>query len=278
MRGGCPRAAGRETSSHPLRQAAGALEASRVRAAPGPEARGDKGRRRAPPSTRQRSPGPARPAQPPPAPARPLKPVPEPPASPKARGAGSTLGLECASASLNAVAAASFCVAGAAWRTCLSVPALGMPLAAPAPGLCGLCVPGLDVLAARGRKGRGGALSGCGQEVVRLKLECPEKAENEEMEGHLAGSCLALQAGESLPLRRGTAVERASERGYVPREPRLLRAARHTRFLLGGGQPSGRSYGRGREEREASEVAESPSSAESESRASAEQRVAPGAA
>ncbi|XP_075292783.1 uncharacterized protein LOC142363265 isoform X5 [Opisthocomus hoazin] len=177
MRGGCPRAAGRETSSHPLRQAA-----------------------------------------------------------------------------------------GAAWRTCLSVPALGMPLAAPAPGLCGLCVPGLDVLAARGRKGRGGALSGCGQEVVRLKLECPEKAENEEMEGHLAGSCLALQAGESLPLRRGTAVERASERGYVPREPRLLRAARHTRFLLGGGQPSGRSYGRGREEREASEVAESPSSAESESR------------
>ncbi|XP_075292782.1 uncharacterized protein LOC142363265 isoform X4 [Opisthocomus hoazin] len=216
MRGGCPRAAGRETSSHPLRQAAGALEASRVRAAPGPEARGDKGRRRAPPSTRQRSPGPARPAQPPPAPARPLKPVPEPPASPKARGAGSTLGLECASASLNAVAAASFCVAGAAWRTCLSVPALGMPLAAPAPGLCGLCVPGLDVLAARGRKGRGGALSGCGQEVVRLKLECPEKAENEEMEGHLAGSCLALQAGESLPLR----VEDSQAAGVMEEEGR----------------------------------------------------------
>ena len=163
---------------------------------------GKGGRRRAPPPTRQRSPGPARPAQPPPAAARPLKPVPERPASPKARGAGGTLALERASASLNAVAAACLCVAGAALRTRLSVRALGMPLAAPAPGLCGLRVPGLAVLAAWGRKGRGGALSGCGQEVARLKLESPEKAEEEEeMEGQLAGSCLALQAGESLPVR-----------------------------------------------------------------------------
>jgi len=52
------------------------------------------------------------------------------------------------------------------------------------------------------RKGRGRALSGCGQELAWLKLESPEKAEEEkEMEGHLAGRCLALQAGESLPLR-----------------------------------------------------------------------------
>jgi len=37
--------------------------------------------------------------------------------------------------------------------------------------------------------------------VARLKLESPEKAEEEEeMEGHLAGSCLALQERESLPL------------------------------------------------------------------------------
>ena len=105
-------------------------------------------RRRAPPAARQRSPGPARPAQPPPAPARPLKPVPEPPASPKARGAGGTLALERASVSLNAVAAASFCVSGAVLRTSLSAPALGMPLAAPAPGLCGLRVPGLAFLVA----------------------------------------------------------------------------------------------------------------------------------
>jgi len=63
-------------------------------------------------------------------------------------------------------------------------------------------VPGLGLLASWGRKERGGALSGCGRELAGLKLESPEKAEEEEeMEGHLAGSCLALQAGESLPLR-----------------------------------------------------------------------------
>ena len=38
-----------------------------------------------------------------------------------------------------------------------------------------------------------------------LKLESPEEAEEEEeeMEGHLAGSCLVPQAGESLPLSAG---------------------------------------------------------------------------
>ena len=164
-------------------------------AAPGPEAGGDGregGKEAGTPPNSAALPGPARPAQPPPAPARPLKPVPEPPASPKARGAGGTLGLERASASLNAVAAASFSVAGAALRTRLSVPALGMPLAVPAPGLCGLRVLGLTLLAAWGRKGRGGALSGCGQELLRLKLDRPEKGEEEEIEGHLAGSCLPL--------------------------------------------------------------------------------------
>ena len=187
---------GREARSRSLRQAAGALEVSRVRSAPGPEAGGD-GREEGKeagtsPATRQRLPGPARPAQPPPAPARPLKPVPEPPASPKAHGAGGTLALERASVSLNAVAAVSFCVAGAVLRPHLSVPALGMPLAVPAPGLCGLRVLGLTLLAAWGRKGRGGALSGCGQELLRLKLDRPEKGEEEEIEGHLAGSCLPL--------------------------------------------------------------------------------------
>ena len=34
----------------------------------------------------------------------------------------------------------------------------------------------------------------------------------------------------------------------MPREPRLVRAVRHGRFLLGGGQPSDQSYGRGVEE------------------------------
>ena len=124
-----------------------------MRAAPGPEAGGDgreEGKEAGTPATRQSSPGLARPAQPPPAPARLLKPVPEPPASPRARGARGTLAFECASVSLNAVAAASFCVAGAALRTRLSVRALGMPLSAPAPGLCGLCVPGLAVLSAWG--------------------------------------------------------------------------------------------------------------------------------
>jgi len=125
-------------------------ETSRVRAAPGPEAGGDGregGKEVGTPPPQQCSPGPA---QPPPAPGCPLKPVPEPPAPLKARGAGGTLGLERASASLTAVAAASLCVAGAVLRTRLSVHARGMPLAVPAPRLCGLRVPGLAVLAAWG--------------------------------------------------------------------------------------------------------------------------------
>ncbi|KAM9598429.1 uncharacterized protein ACIBXB_004185 isoform 2-T2 [Morphnus guianensis] len=43
--------------------------------------------------------------------------------------------------------------------------------------------------------------------------------------------------------------ERASERGYVSRRPHLIRAVRHSRVPLCGGQPSDWSYRRGREER-----------------------------
>ncbi|KAM6265234.1 uncharacterized protein M6G45_006094 isoform 1-T1 [Spheniscus humboldti] len=51
----------------------------------------------------------------------------------------------------------------------------GMPLTAPASGLRGLSLPSLALLAAWGRKGTGGALTGCGQELLRLKLERPGK-------------------------------------------------------------------------------------------------------
>ncbi|XP_040977797.1 tRNA (guanine-N(7)-)-methyltransferase-like isoform X2 [Aquila chrysaetos chrysaetos] len=81
----------------------------------------------------------------------------------------------------------------------LSVRPPGMPLKAAASGLRGLSLPGLPLLAARERRGTGGALTGCGQELV--KLERPQKGKEEETEGRLAGSCLPLQARESLPLR-----------------------------------------------------------------------------
>jgi len=142
------------------------------------------------------------------APAPPLKPVPKPQADPKPCPEGSALALECASVSFNTVLsaavggksgisrspcgrrgfsqgrsvviiviAASFCLPGAALRTQLSVPPLEMPLTVPASGLCGLSLPDLALLTAWGRKGRGRALSGCGQELPRLKLERPEKGE-----------------------------------------------------------------------------------------------------
>ncbi|KAM6227051.1 uncharacterized protein M6G45_017158 [Spheniscus humboldti] len=65
--------------------------------------------------------------------------------------------------------------AEAALRTQFSILPMGMPLTAPTSGLRGLSLPGLTVLAAWGRKGTGGTLTGCGQELPRLKLERPEK-------------------------------------------------------------------------------------------------------
>ncbi|KAM9614602.1 uncharacterized protein ACIBXB_021534 [Morphnus guianensis] len=56
----------------------------------------------------------------------------------------------------------------------LSVGPLGMPLAAAASGLRGPSLPGLPLLAAQERRGAGGALTGCGQEL--LKLERLQKA------------------------------------------------------------------------------------------------------
>ncbi|XP_075376593.1 uncharacterized protein LOC142418522 isoform X2 [Mycteria americana] len=73
------------------------------------------------------------------------------------------------------VAAASFPLPEAVLRLCLSVPPLGLPVPAPASALRGLSVPGLALLAAWGRKGTGRALAGCGQELLRLKLERPDK-------------------------------------------------------------------------------------------------------
>ncbi|KAM9630151.1 uncharacterized protein ACIBXB_016692 [Morphnus guianensis] len=88
----------------------------------------------------------------------------------------------------------------AALRAWLSVPPLGIPLTAAASGLRGLSLPGLPLRAAREHGGTGRALTSCGQELLRLKLERPEKGREEEMEGRPASSCLPLQARESLPL------------------------------------------------------------------------------
>ncbi|XP_075028199.1 uncharacterized protein LOC142092285 isoform X1 [Calonectris borealis] len=52
---------------------------------------------------------------------------------------------------------------------------LGDAVDGTASGLRGLSLPGLAFLAASGRKGTGGALTGCGQGLPRLKLERPEK-------------------------------------------------------------------------------------------------------
>ncbi|XP_052651917.1 uncharacterized protein LOC128145602 isoform X2 [Harpia harpyja] len=95
-----------------------------------------------------------------------------------------------------------------------------MPLTAAASGLRGLSLPGLPLLAARERRGAGGALTGCGQEL--RKLERPQKAGY----GHVA-----------------------SERGYVSRRPHVVRAVRRSRVPLCGGQPSDGSSRRRREER-----------------------------
>ncbi|XP_074882835.1 uncharacterized protein LOC142030497 [Buteo buteo] len=67
----------------------------------------------------------------------------------------------------------------------------GMPLTAAASGSRGLSLPGLPLLAAREHRGTGGALAGCGREL--LKLERPQKSKEEETEGRPAGSCLPLQ-------------------------------------------------------------------------------------
>ncbi|XP_040975857.1 uncharacterized protein LOC121232589 [Aquila chrysaetos chrysaetos] len=57
----------------------------------------------------------------------------------------------------------------------LSVRPLGIPLTAAASGLRGLSLAGLPLCAAREHRGTGRALTGYGQELLRLKLERPEK-------------------------------------------------------------------------------------------------------
>ncbi|KAM9609818.1 uncharacterized protein ACIBXB_000603 [Morphnus guianensis] len=129
-----------------------------------------------------------------------------------------------------------------------------MPLTAAASGLRGLSLPGLPLLAAQEHRGTGGAaLTGCGQEL--LKLERSQKGKEEETEGRLAGSCLLLQARESLPL-------------CVQKDPSSYSTAGQTTNVHhSGGQPSNWSYRRGREEKEkeTSELGKASGSAESKS-------------
>lgn len=177
------------------------------------------------------SPGPARPLRLPPAAAPPLKPVPQPQAAPQPCREGGKLALRCVLESplTRVPLAAARGRSGVrprkplrkeglrpGWsrgnngRCCLLPSARGhavsaavrsspgMPLTAAASGSRGLSLPGLPLLAARERRGTGGALTGCGREL--LKLERPQEGKEEETEGHLAGSCLPLQARETLPL------------------------------------------------------------------------------
>ncbi|XP_075297827.1 uncharacterized protein LOC142363958 isoform X3 [Opisthocomus hoazin] len=85
-------------------------------------------------------------------------------------------------------------------RMQLSVPPMGVLLTAPTSGWCGQSLPGVTLLVAWGQKGTGRVLTGCRQELSQLKLERPEKGEEKEIKGHLAGSCLLLQARESVLL------------------------------------------------------------------------------
>ncbi|XP_075268162.1 uncharacterized protein LOC142359438 isoform X3 [Opisthocomus hoazin] len=72
------------------------------------------------------------------------------------------------------------------------------------------------------------------------------------MEGHQAGSCLALQAGESLPLRRTAKrpelrKRKGGEQGREASEAAESPGSAESESC-GGGQPSDRRYGRGVQE------------------------------
>ena len=114
------------------------------------------------------------------------------------------------------VAVSSFPLPETVLRTWLSVLPPGMPLTAAVSGLRGFSLPGVAILAARGRKGTHRALPGCGQELPRLKLETPTKGKAEETEGALAASCLPA-AGKREPVPAG-------EGGRIPlRSPQRAR-------------------------------------------------------
>ncbi|KAM6316260.1 uncharacterized protein O3Q21_008923 [Podargus strigoides] len=95
-----------------------------------------------------------------------------------------------------------------------------MPLSAPASGSRGLCLPGLALLAARGRKGRGGAVPGCGRELPWLQLERPEKGKEEETEGYPAGSCLSTwRTAERQELQKRKEGPKEKEASYLANAP-----------------------------------------------------------
>ncbi|KAM6324916.1 uncharacterized protein O3Q21_005434 isoform 2-T2 [Podargus strigoides] len=94
-----------------------------------------------------------------------------------------------------------------------------MPLSAPSSGSRGLCLPGLALLAARGRKGRGGAVHGCGRELPWLQLERPEKGK-EETEGYPAGSCLSTwRTAERQELQKRKEGPKEKEASYLANAP-----------------------------------------------------------
>ncbi|XP_074677344.1 uncharacterized protein LOC141922116 isoform X7 [Strix aluco] len=83
-----------------------------------------------------------------------------------------------------------------------SVPVLGMLFTAPTSGLCGVSLPGLVLLTARGQKGTGGALPGCGPWPGAAAAEAGEARERERRrKSRLCGQHPPPSAGrESLPL------------------------------------------------------------------------------
>ncbi|XP_074696123.1 uncharacterized protein LOC141929929 isoform X4 [Strix aluco] len=83
-----------------------------------------------------------------------------------------------------------------------SVPVLGMLFTAPTSGLCGVSLPGLVLLTARGQKGTGGAFPGCGPWPGAATAEAGEARERERRrKSRLCGQHPPPSAGrESLPL------------------------------------------------------------------------------
>ncbi|KAM9591504.1 uncharacterized protein ACIBXB_006307 [Morphnus guianensis] len=150
---------------------------------------------------------------------------------------------------------------------------------------------------AREHKGTGRALTGCGQELLRLKLERPEKGREEEMEGWPAtrpaaasrcrqeGACLS--ACGRIPLRSPQQVRppgctagsvRSTDGAVRPRGVRASEAPCLGSLVLQDLRdtcsPRGRTAvqpelqqrrGAGEEHREASELAKSPGSAKKQS-------------
>ncbi|XP_026706729.1 uncharacterized protein LOC113481375 isoform X2 [Athene cunicularia] len=132
----------------------------------------------------------------------------------------------------------------------------------------GRSLPGRGQRAGAAAAGAGGAREREGRRTSRARgQQPPGPAGGERLPLRVSEEPSAQSAAGRTQLRNGRA---ASERGSVCRKPRLVRAERHARILLGRDQPGEWSFrtrggAGGRKEKEASDLSNSPSSAGSKS-------------